>query len=60
MNTCICCHNALLRHFRHHEIYWFCPHCRQEMPSADSAISCHLFAEQVEQAVQEVLEPVSV
>lgn len=32
MNTCPCCSNLLLRHARRAEIYWFCPHCWQEMP----------------------------
>ena len=22
----------MLRHVRHHQIYWFCRHCWQEMP----------------------------
>ncbi len=32
MNTCPCCSEVLLRHARHNQIYWFCPHCWQEMP----------------------------
>lgn len=32
MNTCPCCSNLLLRHARGEGIYWFCPHCWQEMP----------------------------
>jgi ribosomal protein L37AE/L43A len=32
MKNCPCCSNQLLRHFRHHQIYWFCQSCRQEMP----------------------------
>lgn len=32
MNTCPCCSEVLLRHARHGGIYWFCPHCWQEMP----------------------------
>jgi hypothetical protein len=32
MKTCPCCSNQLLRHFRHHQLYWFCQTCRQEMP----------------------------
>ena len=35
MNFCICCHTALLRHIRHRDIYWYCPECRQEMPSLE-------------------------
>lgn len=38
MNTCPCCSAPLLRHARRGEIYWFCPHCRQEMPNLSSAI----------------------
>lgn len=32
MHTCPCCGNFLLRHLRSQGIYWFCPHCYQEMP----------------------------
>jgi ribosomal protein L37AE/L43A len=32
MNTCPCCSEILLRHARQGNIYWFCTHCRQEMP----------------------------
>ncbi len=30
--TCLCCGHPLLRHARWQGIYWFCPHCYQEMP----------------------------
>lgn len=33
MSDCPCCSHRLLRHIRNHEIYWFCPHCRQDMPN---------------------------
>lgn len=36
MNNCICCHHRLLRHLNHNRVYWFCPHCHQEMPNVDS------------------------
>ncbi|MFB2898519.1 hypothetical protein ACE1CI_36855 [Aerosakkonemataceae cyanobacterium BLCC-F50] len=32
MNNCPCCSHQMLRHIRHHQIYWFCRHCWQEMP----------------------------
>ena len=35
MNSCICCHDRLLRHINHHRVYWFCPACHQEMPNMD-------------------------
>jgi hypothetical protein len=35
MNSCPCCSNQLLRHIRHHKIYWFCTSCWQEMPNLD-------------------------
>ncbi|MGJ3246049.1 MAG: hypothetical protein ACFE0I_08250 [Elainellaceae cyanobacterium] len=38
MNTCPCCSEQLLRHARHSTIYWFCPHCRQEMPNFSAAV----------------------
>ncbi|MEL6469254.1 MAG: hypothetical protein AAFQ74_05965 [Cyanobacteria bacterium J06623_4] len=31
---CLCCDRTLLRHIDHTHIYWYCPHCRQAMPSA--------------------------
>ncbi|NJN86608.1 MAG: hypothetical protein HC881_10225 [Leptolyngbyaceae cyanobacterium SL_7_1] len=33
MNICPCCSASLLRHARHNRVYWFCPHCWQEMPN---------------------------
>ncbi|NJR65275.1 MAG: hypothetical protein HC772_08075 [Leptolyngbyaceae cyanobacterium CRU_2_3] len=39
LNTCPCCSEPLLRHARHGSIYWFCPHCHQEMPNLSSAIA---------------------
>ncbi len=39
MNTCPCCSEVLLRHARQSSIYWFCPHCRQEMPNFSSVAS---------------------
>ena len=32
MKNCPCCSNQLLRQFSRHQLYWFCPSCRQEMP----------------------------
>ncbi len=32
MNNCPCCSSSLLRHARNSGVYWFCPHCWQEMP----------------------------
>ncbi len=39
MNTCPCCSNKLLRHIRCSNVYWFCSHCRQEMPNFERAIA---------------------
>jgi hypothetical protein len=39
MNTCPCCSEHLLRHARHGEIYWYCPHCRQEMPNLSAVLN---------------------
>ena len=33
MNSCLCCDNTLLRHVRQGGLYWYCSHCRQEMPN---------------------------
>ncbi|MBD1940677.1 hypothetical protein [Microcoleus sp. FACHB-68] len=29
---CPCCSNTLVRQMRSAELYWFCSHCREEMP----------------------------
>ncbi|MDJ0713971.1 MAG: hypothetical protein QNJ54_07100 [Prochloraceae cyanobacterium] len=44
MNNCPCCGTTLLRHINHDRLYWFCPHCWQEMPNFDSLkiINYHL------------------
>jgi hypothetical protein len=39
LNECPCCSEPLLRHARHGGVYWFCPHCRQEMPNLLSALA---------------------
>lgn len=36
MATCPCCTQTLTRHIRHHQIYWFCRSCWQEMPVFDA------------------------
>ncbi|MBD1912902.1 hypothetical protein [Leptolyngbya sp. FACHB-8] len=38
MNTCPCCSEPLLRHAQRGRIYWFCPHCHQEMPNLSTLI----------------------
>jgi ribosomal protein L37AE/L43A len=38
MTDCPCCSNRMLRHLRGHQLYWFCRHCYQEMPSLDSTL----------------------
>ena len=37
MATCLCCSYTLLRHLRRTEVYWYCPHCRLEMPGVESS-----------------------
>jgi len=41
MHTCPCCSASLLRHVRHNSIYWYCPHCHQEMPNLESILRSH-------------------
>lgn len=36
MKPCPCCSGQLLRHARHSNVYWFCPHCWEEMPDLSS------------------------
>ncbi|MFB2975035.1 hypothetical protein [Microseira sp. BLCC-F43] len=33
MTPCPCCSYPMLRHARPQQIYWYCNHCRQEMPN---------------------------
>jgi ribosomal protein L37AE/L43A len=37
-NTCPCCSEVMLRHIRQNSVYWFCPHCWQEMPNLSHKI----------------------
>jgi cytidine deaminase len=37
MNSCPCCSHKLLRHIHQHNVYWFCSHCRQEMPNFEDS-----------------------
>ena len=32
-SKCPCCSSSLLRHWKQNKMYWFCSHCRQEMPN---------------------------
>jgi len=55
MNNCPCCSNQMLRHTRNSQIYWYCLHCKQEMPDLidrikkrtilNSSIKTHLHQE---------------
>lgn len=38
-NPCPCCSEPLLRHARRGGVYWFCPHCHQEMPNLFSTLT---------------------
>ena len=42
-NTCCCCQGNLLRHLNRDRLYWFCPHCRQEMPNPNLITSVSIF-----------------
>lgn len=35
-SKCPCCSTSLLRHWKNDGIYWFCSHCRQEMPNLEA------------------------
>lgn len=43
MINCPCCSNQMLRHIGHQGIYWFCPHCYQEMPNLETLVKGHIF-----------------
>lgn len=36
--SCPCCSATLLRYARTSGVYWYCVHCRQEMPDLASVI----------------------
>ncbi len=42
MNVCPCCRGQLLRQVSRHRIYWFCPHCWQEMPVKTAKVNTKL------------------
>lgn len=42
MNHCPCCSSTLLRHIRHSQIYWYCPHCKEEMPNLGDWINTQI------------------
>ncbi len=62
MNTCPCCSETLLRHARHNGVYWFCPHCWQEMPdpSLSNRKSCRSLSSLSESSLSEFPELVGV
>ncbi|MGK7948982.1 MAG: hypothetical protein AB4368_09310 [Xenococcaceae cyanobacterium] len=37
-NKCPCCSSSLLRHWNNNSKYWFCLHCRQEMPNLEAKV----------------------
>ncbi len=39
MQNCPCCSHTLLRHINHSNIYWYCPHCHQEMPDLQGMVT---------------------
>ncbi|PSB17886.1 hypothetical protein C7B61_07670 [filamentous cyanobacterium CCP1] len=39
LNECPCCSEPLLRHARNGKVYWFCLHCRQEMPNLMTVVA---------------------
>ena len=41
MKACPCCSGTLLRYANNQGVYWFCPHCRQEMPDLASVIKAN-------------------
>ncbi|WP_413160652.1 hypothetical protein ACL6C3_19275 [Capilliphycus salinus ALCB114379] len=48
MNNCPCCSSTLLRHIRHSQIYWYCPHCKQEMPNFGDWLKAQAFLNTLE------------
>ena len=45
-HECPCCSSSLLRHWKPNKIYWFCSHCRQEMPNIKAIESKSYYHEQ--------------
>lgn len=45
-NKCPCCSGSLLRHWKNDSKYWFCLHCRQEMPNLEALEQKYHFPEQ--------------
>ncbi len=59
MNNCPCCSSILLRHIRHSQIYWYCPHCKQEMPNFGNWIKTQAFVNEVEKHSVQSQTPLS-
>ncbi|MEB3282587.1 MAG: hypothetical protein VKK42_27080 [Lyngbya sp.] len=59
MNNCPCCSSTLLRHIRHSQIYWYCPHCKQEMPNFGDWIKTQAFVNPVEKHSCQAQKPMS-
>ncbi|WP_071809983.1 hypothetical protein [Lyngbya aestuarii] len=59
MNNCPCCSSTLLRHIRHSQIYWYCPHCKQEMPNFGNWIKTQAFVNPVEKHSVQSQNPLS-
>ena len=53
-SKCPCCSNSLLRHWKVNRMYWFCGHCRQEMPNLEALARKYLYQKQ-EQILTEKL-----
>jgi hypothetical protein len=58
MNNCPCCSSTLLRHVRHSQIYWYCPHCKQEMPNLGDWINNQAFSHRIKNSSDHASKPV--
>ena len=38
VNNCPCCSESMLLHLSSRRSYWFCRHCRVEMPNSEARI----------------------
>lgn len=59
MNNCPCCSSTLLRHIRSSQIYWYCPHCKQEMPNLGDWIKAETFVNSVKKSSDQTQKPLA-
>lgn len=51
MSHCPCCSYSLLRYVKVGKVYWFCPHCWQEMPNFENRAKLSSYRQNLEVSI---------